>query len=266
MLVASAYGPSRRDPHRLPDDMEVRTGMPEAGVERPELSTALSRMAGVVLSEETMEAVLSLVVSLAQSTLPHTDGASISLIRTGQFETANATSDEVRAVDKRQYRTGKGPCVEAMRHGVQVNANLSDERDRWPEFVAATLDAGFGSVLSTPLNSGERPFGALNLYSRREAAFDEAEVELADVFVRHAAVVVGNAIDRTISEKVKEQLQEALATREVIGKAQGMLMVRHGVGTEEAFDMLRRASQHSNRKLRDVASDIVEAQERQARQ
>ena len=240
-------------------------GVPEASGPSPELLAAVTRMAGLVLSEENPEAVLALLVSLARSTVPHVDDASVSIVRTGGYETANATSENVREVDERQHRSGQGPCVEAMRRGACVNVRLVEEHDRWADFVPTALGAGFATVLSTPLQLGGRPIGALNLYSRREAAFGEAELEVAEAFAQHAAVVLGNAIELTVTEKLKGQLEEALASRDTIGKAQGILMVRHHFGAEEAFDMLRRASQHTNRKLREVARDVVDTQERQGR-
>jgi GAF domain-containing protein len=232
---------------------------------RPDISVTLSQMAGLVLSEETVDAVLQLLVSLAVSGIPGVDAASVSVVRTGQFETSNATSEEVRAVDEQQYRKGQGPCVETIRQGRRHNVAVAQEEQRWPDFAAAAREAGYARTLSVPLRARDRTIGALNLYARSESGFGEDEVEQAELFADHAAAVLANAIELTTAEKVNQQLQEALSTREVIGKAQGILMVRRGATSEGAFDMLRRASQRSNRKLREIAGEIVEREERQGR-
>ncbi len=223
-----------------------------------DLSGTLSRLAGLVLSEETVDAVLELLVGLAVSGIPGVDAASVSVLRTGQFETSNATSEAVRAVDAEQYRSREGPCIEAIRQGRRFHIAVAREEGRWPDFATAAMQAGYAAALSIPLRVRERTIGALNLYARSDDAFGQAEVGQAERFAAHAAAVLANAIELTTAAKLNEQLNEALRTREVIGQAQGILMLRHGVTTEEAFDMLRRASQRSNRKLRDVALDIVE--------
>jgi AmiR/NasT family two-component response regulator len=53
-------------------------------------------------------------------------------------------------------------------------------------------------------------------------------------------------------------LQRALESRDVIGQAKGILTSRRGISAEEAFALLVRHSQDHNRKLRDVAEDLVE--------
>lgn len=239
--------------------------MAEATGGSPDVTASLVQLAGLVLSEKTVDAVLDLLVSLAASSIPHTDAASVSVVRTGHFETSNATSAEVRVVDERQYRRGQGPCVEAIRSGRRHNVVLVREQDRWPDFVAAALAAGFRATLSTPLRAQDRVLGALNLYSRSEGGFGETDVVQAGRFAQHAGAVLANAIDLTTAGKVNQQLQEALRSREVIAKAQGILMVRQHCTSEEAFDLLRQGSQRSNRKLRDVAAEIVEREEGQAR-
>ena len=239
--------------------------MAEATGGSPEVTASLAQLAGLVLSEKTVDAVLELLVSLAASSIPHTDAASVSVVRTGHFETSNATSQEVRVVDERQYRRGQGPCVEAVRSGRHHNVVVAREEGRWPDFVAAALAAGFKATLSTPLRAHDRILGALNLYSRSEDAFGETDAEQAGRFAQHAAAVLGNTIDLTTAGKVNQQLQEALRSREVIAKAQGILMARQRCTSEEAFHLLRRCSQRTNRKLRDVAAEIVEREEARGR-
>jgi GAF domain-containing protein len=222
-----------------------------------QLSESLAVLAGVLLNEQTVDAILKLLVTLACSAMAGVDGASVSLLRTRKFETPSSTSDEVSDADAVQYQSGKGPCIEASSSGQSVNIGLKDSRDRWPEFADAALVKGFRGVLSTPLAVRDKSLGSLNLYSLTQESFDPSEEAAARTFADQASVVLSNAAAFASSAILNEQLREALATRDDIGQAKGMLMVREGCTAAEAFDILRRASQHSNRKLRDVAADFV---------
>ncbi|MCA1692409.1 MAG: GAF and ANTAR domain-containing protein [Actinobacteria bacterium] len=218
-------------------------------------------MAALLLDEGTVEAVLDLVVSLACASIDRVDDVSISLQRTLGPETTTASSDAARDVDHEQYRTGEGPCVAAMREGTTFNVVLAEET-QWPNFTAAAQAAGFGSVFSTPLRTAERTVGSLNFYSRAGNRFNEDEVVAAQVFADHASVAMANAMAYATSVATNLHLQAALDGARTIGRAQGVLMARQGCTSEAAFDMLRRTSQRTNRKLREIAEDVTAPLER----
>lgn len=223
-----------------------------------DLDAALHQMAAVVLGEDTVDAILQLLVSLAAANIPGTVGASISVERTGDYETSNASSAEVRDIDATQYETGQGPCVAVLRDGVRQNVALAAERHRWPQFCAVAEARGIRWMLSTPLALRDRTLGALNLYSRADRGYGSAEVAAAQTFADHASVVLANAMAYTTSEMANRQLQEALATRTGIGQAQGLIMASRACTAQEAFNVLRDLSQRSHRKLRDVAQAVVD--------
>ncbi len=149
--------------------------------------------------------------------------------------------------------------MEATRQGERVDMDVADLGSRWPEFAKAMVGRGLPGGLSMTLVSGERHLGSLNLYSSSREVFSAAEAERAEFFADHAATVLANAVDLATAELVNEQLQEALVTREVVGQAKGILLVQQGLSGDEAFDMLRKASQRSNRKVRDIAAELVES-------
>ena len=107
-----------------------------------------------------------------------------------------------------------------------------------------------------PLTVRDEAVGALNLYSRDQHGFDTCE-EVALMFAAQAALALSNAGVRDATKSPAHHLSEAIASRDVIGRAKGILMAREGCSADEAFDMLRRASQRENRKLRDVAADMA---------
>jgi GAF domain-containing protein len=130
-----------------------------------------------------------------------------------------------------------------------VVADLRHE-SRWPQFTAQALEAGVRSVLSLRLfDTGDRA-GALTLLSTRPHAFDTESRQVGSLLARHAALALAAAHE-------VEQLQRAVATRDVIGQAKGMLMERHGLDADRAFAVLVRYSRDSNTRLRDVAEAVV---------
>jgi len=117
-----------------------------------------------------------------------------------------------------------------------------------------------GSPLSVPLRSRERTYGALNVYTTDRDPIADSELD----FVRTLADHIANAVALVDASALNLQLQEAISTRQLIGEAKGILMASEQCSREEAFDILRRASQRTNRKLRDIAHKIVDAAEQRA--
>jgi GAF domain-containing protein len=137
--------------------------------------------------------------------------------------------------------------------------------ERWPEFAAAAMAHGVRSTMSLPLVSGGESVGALNLYADADGAFDEVSLEIGSLFAAQATVVLVNAQAYWGARLTSEDLQRALAGREVIDLAKGIIMSSLGCGPDEAFQTLVSQSQAENRKLRDVAADIVaQAQRRRS--
>jgi GAF domain-containing protein len=199
---------------------------------------------------------LQRIADLAVAQLDGCDMAGVTLVHGEQGTTAVFTDQEAPEIDEAQYGTGHGPCLDAYRTGSILRIDETLEDDRWPEFTTAAADHGVRSTLSLPLRADQGVIGALNLYSRTPQAFADNE-QMATVFVAHAAAALANAQAYTAERTLSEQLRTALESRAVIEQAKGVLMRDHHCDAEEAFEILKRASQHSNRKLRDVAAGIV---------
>ncbi len=233
--------------------------MTELRVPGDDIDAALNRLATVVLSAETTDAILSMVVTLATSTLAAADGASVSLQRVDRvLETSHATSTVMRTLDDLQYETGEGPCVAAMRDGQRHHIDITGMKEQWPTFTAAAASHGVNTILSTPLAVDGRVSGALNLYSNRRSAYGPDQVRNAQSLADQASVVVDNALAYSISESTNQHLRNALDSRTVIGQAQGVVMATLACGADDAFARLRRASQNANQKLRDISAQVVD--------
>lgn len=214
-------------------------------------------LGAILLSEETVRGLLGIVVDLASSSVPGVDDASVSLVVRGseRLETANASSETVRDLDQAQYQDGRGPCVEAIRRGTEVETRLPSER--WPMFSESAVQAGVRTVHSVPLQVRDRTTGCLNLYSMSVDSLEGSALESARLLARQASIVLANASALMSAELANQHLQEALVSRDVIGQAKGVLMARRGLDADQAFDVLRRRSQHEGRKLRDIAAEVL---------
>jgi GAF domain-containing protein len=133
---------------------------------------------------------------------------------------------------------------------------------RWTEFCQAADSHGIRSTISLPLISHDEGIGALNLYSQEVAAFADTDETLAMALASQAAVVLGNAQVYWDAHELTQHLREAMRSRATIEQAKGILMGGSRCGPDEAFQMLVRASQRENRKLRDLAADLVSRAQR----
>jgi GAF domain-containing protein len=226
-----------------------------------ELINNFSETARLLFAAGSVTETLAKVVDLAVATIEGCDFAGIFLVENEVVTSPIHTHPIVDEVDDLQTDLGEGPCLDAIGHQVIFYAaDLADDA-RWPRFGRQATGAGIRSVLALPLPA-HRGFGALNLYARYPGAFGVVDRAKAVILASLAGLALSTARSHEDEERRAENLHTALATREVIGQAQGILMERERVSSGQAFDVLRRASQHLNRKLRDVAQDLVDTGER----
>lgn len=162
------------------------------------------------------------------------------------------------AVDQAQYDTGEGPCLDAFEQQRAFVIEATNEEGPWPAFRQAAAAHGIGSTLSLPLGVDKQPLGAMNLYAYTEGAFGDRDREIGELFASQAAIVLANAHAYWDARTLSERLGDAMKSRAVIEQAKGMLMAAERCDEQEAFQMLVRASQRGNIKLRDIAARIVE--------
>jgi len=181
--------------------------------------------------------------------------AGITLLRDGRPVTAAFTDPDAVSIDAAQYRTGDGPCLAAFEENQIFRLPDTVEPHRWTDFAATALQHGIRSTLSLPLIVGSSALGALNLYSRTANAL--ANEDEAMVFALQAATVLANAQAYTASQTLARNLEVALEARAPIEQAKGILMAQLGCDPDEAFEILRSASQKQNRKVRELAIEMV---------
>jgi len=219
-----------------------------------QLIDAFFKLSQALFAGSDPDALFGHLVEQATATVEGCDFASISLLGAGgRITTPAASHSLVVELDELQYRSGEGPCLEAVKEPAPAVYGPDLAHDtRWPVFGPQAGARGIGSLVSNKI-AADGTVGALNLYSRRTDAFDQADRDTAYLLAIFAAVVVASSQARLQAAN----LQDALENRDVIGQAKGILMEREKVTADEAFEMLRRASQRLNRKLRHLAEDIA---------
>lgn len=222
---------------------------------RPEsdagLAGVFAELARALHAEPDMDGVLRRTVLAAVRNVPGAEFAGIAVLGKRSVRSVAASDALVSVLDQAQYDAGEGPCLEAVadeRNVVLVDDLATDPR--WPRFAARAKECGVASVLSFQLSATGDTIGTLNLYARGAHAFTDESVVVGAMLSAHAAV----AMDATVAI---DRLHQALAGRDVIGQAKGILMERYQLSDDHAFDLLIAASQHTNRKLHEIAADLV---------
>lgn len=217
----------------------------------------------VVLADRDLADVLGEITDVAARSIPGAESTSITLVRGETAFTAAHTGEMALAADELQYERGYGPCMDAGRAGVVLRIDDMRTERRWPDYAARVVDVGVRSSLSTPLPYQGSAIGALNVYSTQPRAFASAEsAEGATAVAEAVAVAVANAAAQDRLAEQARNMRLAMESRAVIEQAKGVLMAQRGVDADEAFDLLREASQRYNRKLRDIARGIVDGTRR----
>jgi len=229
-----------------------------ASSDRLDLTEAMTRLAGLLFSEETLQSALDLTSQLSREALPGTVGAGVTLIREGRRYTAAYTDALVERADALQYELDEGPCLAAWRDNAIIRIDDMTAEQRWPRWTPVAATMGLRSSLSAPLRVRNEANGAIKVYSNDAAAYDAIDEPILQMLSDQAAIVLANVEGYVEAQELSEQLKEALISRDTIGQAKGILMEREKIDDEAAFAMLRQASQTKNIKLREIAQAIVE--------
>jgi len=199
-----------------------------------------------------------LAEAVADATLELVDGArwcTITVHESGRFRSLVSNDPTAERLDELQIATSTGPCLDAIRHHRSyVVADLTTE-DRWPEYAAAASGLGARSILARPLLlfDGERTVAGLNVYSDVVGAFGPDPTDDGTVAATFAALATSLAL----SQERSRQLEQALQSNRQIAMALGILIGRHSIDHETALNLLRWESQKRNRRVADIAEEIV---------
>lgn len=232
---------SGRYPKELLESVEALTKFVAAGNDFAETIDRLAELA-----VHAIDGAEHCSVTLATGTRP-------------DVRTVAATGEVGRDIDRLQKETHEGPCLSSIaEHETFQVPNLRQD-ETWPTFSRrAAEETGTNSMLSYVLRLSEMATASMNMISSKENAFTADDVDAGTIFAAQAAVAMSGAIARQDDQAAVAQLEEGMKTRQMIGQAVGILMASRGVDPDEAFEILKKASQASNVKLRVVAAQVVE--------
>lgn len=224
-----------------------------------DLGTALSQMAGLVLSRETVDTALELVTALAATATAGTLGAAVTVVDEHGTRSRAASNAVTEEADALQYEFDEGPCLTAWRTREVVRIDDTTTDGRWPRWNEAASRLGVRSVLSTPLVVDEESIGAMKVYCERPMNYGPHDEHVMRLLAAQAAILLANSQSLQEARRLSRQLTEALASRDVVARATGVLLAQGGAGEREAFATLAAAARQTGRPVQDVARALVVA-------
>jgi GAF domain-containing protein len=220
--------------------------------------TAYGELQNLLLEGPDVTSFMEQVVELASTITDPPSVCGVTMRRDREIATIANSGDLAVRADEIQYGRGQGPCLDALHSGMVIHVPDLTTDGRWPDYRSHALTQGVRSSLSLPLIVRGETLGALNLYSAVLHSFTDAEIRQAAAFARQAATSLAIVLRHADQVKLEDQLRDAIATRGVIDQALGIMMAQRGCNAAEAFTVLREASQHRNRKVYEIAAELIE--------
>lgn len=198
------------------------------------------------------DTVIAELAEHAAVEIPGAQYAGVTVTRNAkQIDTPAATHKWPILLDEIQQRHREGPCLTAAWEEKTIHVADLETDERFPLYRRDALEqTPIRSVMAFQMFIAGETMGALNVYAEQPHVFGQESRDVGLVFATHSSVA-WNAARRD------EQFKRALASRDTIGQAKGMIMERYGVDAVQAFEVLRKLSQDSNVPLVQVASELV---------
>ncbi|MFD2082413.1 GAF domain-containing protein [Actinopolymorpha cephalotaxi] len=223
-----------------------------------DLSGLLGSLQTLLLAGPRLEEFLGKVASLASAITNPPASCGITVHQDGEPVTVATSDDRAALVDQKQYDFHEGPCIDTLNTGDIIEVRDQSADMTWPKYNPAAAELGVRCSLSLPLSVDDETLGALNLYVFEEPhAFDGDQRARAETFAAQASTALALTVRHTEQADLTSQLEQALVSRTYIDQAVGIVMGQQRCDANQAFDILRRHSQNNNRRLRDVATDLI---------
>jgi GAF domain-containing protein len=218
---------------------------------------AFDELARVVLSDHSVESIMTKISELAKRVIPGASEVSVTLVRADNAVTVASTGELAVDLDERQYERDFGPCLAACEANEVVHVPDMATETRFADYARTATARGARSSLTMPMPVQTPVTAALNIYSRDVDAFDADAVEIGRTLASYAGVALANMTLHESTQQLAQQMETAMRSRAVIEQAKGIVMARDCCTPEAAFQWLIDVSQHTNQKLRAVAEALV---------
>jgi GAF domain-containing protein len=223
-----------------------------------DLTATIARIRGLLLTEEKVDRAVSLLARAIKESMPGNPGTGVSLMDAGGKRTSSASTDTlVEQTDAAQYSLGEGPCITAWASEEVVIIDDVRTDERWPRWREAVLGMPVRSVVSTPLMAGKEALGALKIYSALPGQYDESTGRVLSLFAGTAATLLAHIQGSEAPLKMTESLKATVSSRDLVNRACGMLMERHGISHDQAMQEMIRNARAAGATLIEVSEQLV---------
>ncbi|MDR6505064.1 GAF and ANTAR domain-containing protein [Arthrobacter oryzae] len=223
-----------------------------------ELSSAIGRIRRLLLTEEKVDAAVEQLARAIKDSVPGTIGAGVSILDSrGRRTSYGATDRVVEQADALQYELGEGPCLTAWAAEEPILVDDVRTDERWPRWSAAVEQLPIRSVVSAPLVADKESLGALKVYAALPSVYSPAAPRLLELFAAPAATLLAHIQSSELPLQISANLQAALEKRDLVNRACGILMQRHGIGQERAMSKLMDQARRSRTTLAQAGSDLI---------
>jgi len=219
--------------------------------------SAAPDLTALLLTTKTLDAFLTALAETALALAPGCDGCGITLERQGRPLTVASAGTSADRLDEKQYGQNDGPCLQALRTGLEVDVPDLLTEHRWGAYPGFAAASGNRSSLSLPIAPRTHTAGALNLYAPRPAAFAGTDLSVLRSLAAQATGAIALAQQMADVDVFTSQLHRALATRATVDQAIGITMAQHHCSHDQALDRLRSTAQHRGAHLSEVCADLV---------
>ncbi len=225
-----------------------------------ELADQIADITRLLDDDDGSDPLLRRLTGMAVRLVPGGTAAALTVESQNTALTFAASDPRIGELHEMQFDAAEGPAVEALRRNdAQQVDDIAAER-RWPAFCRAAVRAGFASCLMLPLRTNRKPAGAVSLYGEEPNAFRGVSHDLALLFAAQGGTAVRNAEVYQACHDLVDNLHTALGSRAVIEQAKGIIHARLRVSPDEAFTLIKRRSRRTNRKVREIAAEVVGGQ------
>jgi GAF domain-containing protein len=220
---------------------------------------------GVTLQDLVLESVdldefltkLATLAAAAFTTASNAVSCGVTVVTRKKGVTTGSSDERVGALDELQIEFGDGPCLTALRHNSVVLVVDSRHESRWSDYMEAVWRNGVGAILAVPLDLDGETEAVMNLYSTTPHGFTGPDITAAEEFAEGAATSLRLALKISQLRNAKDDLTAAMQSRSTIDTAVGIVMAQNRCGRDTAFNVLTRASNSRNVKLRDIAAHVI---------
>lgn len=247
------------DPNRR-DDSGREGDSAEVKIDRRALRDSLDRLSGLAPESLELDELLTEVIQSVKLVFEIESAGMLVVDDARVLRSITAGDHSGNVLEHAQEQLAEGPCIDSFFYDRRVASADIESDPRWPKFAAAVVPHGIRAVLGTPVRIGGGPIGTLNVCMDSKHEWTESELEAISSYARVLENLLLAGLVAHRNDTLARQLQYALDYRVPIERAVGYLMAVHRTDPVSAFELLRRAARTSQRRVWDLAGEILAGQ------